>query len=677
MNMERSLFRPIRGESRSNRHRKFKKLLQSLRGRGTSTFEAEISEVPSQCSTSRSSMLLEKATRRTSTECMRIEAKENSTAMEILPDSTDSSDTDCEMDKSMFFLQLMLLSPAYSPSRCTLPTAVDIVREIAVEGNFSVAATNLMLRKLRVLHPELPLDCRTLLKTPRKSIFKTIGSGTYWHIGLTQSIINNVSSIPSDECLRIQLFIDGLSLFKSSREQLWPILCRISDAQSRVFTVGFFSGKGKPINVNDYLSDIISELEDLFSNGICIGSRRCKVLLDCVIADAPARAYIRQVKLHSGFHSCERCTAVGAYRDRKVIFPFYACKMRNDADFRNRRHPKHHIGRSPFEVLDIDMINCFPLDYMHMVCLGFCKRLLNLWRSGPVGNQVRIPNFIFNQINERISGLRECLTKEFPRKCRTIEDINHWKAVEYRQFLLYIGPVALRGLINEEFYDNFLNISVCIYILCSPKMCEYYLEFVRKLLAKTVEQYAALYGVSEVTFNMHSMLHLCDEVKAHGNLDSFSAFPFESYMQKLRAFVRSGNLPASQIYRRLSERDSFFKKNVKEKLASTNSSTSSTIYWGPTLLSDSLPNNAVLVDGLPAVISAVRYDSIRIQRFQSLENWFDKCIPSSHLGIYKCYRILHECKWVSIERVQCKAILFPYNGFFIFYPIQHTYCTKN
>ena len=153
-----------------------------------------------------------------------------------------------------------------------MPTAVDIVREIAVEGNFSVAATNLMLRKLRVLHPELPLDCRTLLKNPRKSIFKTIGSGTYWHIGLTQSIINRVSSIHNDECLRIQLFIDGLTLFQCSREQLWPILCRILDAQSSVFTVGFFSGKGKPIDVNNYLSDVISELKDLSSNDICIRS---------------------------------------------------------------------------------------------------------------------------------------------------------------------------------------------------------------------------------------------------------------------------------------------------------------------------------------------------------------------------------------------------------------------
>ena len=139
-----------------------------------------------------------------------------------------------------------------------MPTALDIVREIAVEGNLSVTATNSMLRKLRVLHPELPLNCRTLLKTPRNSFLKTIGSGTYWHKGLPQSIINNVSSIHKDECLRIQLFVDGLALYKSSREHLWPILRRILDAESNVFTVGHFSGKGKPIVVINYLSDIIN-----------------------------------------------------------------------------------------------------------------------------------------------------------------------------------------------------------------------------------------------------------------------------------------------------------------------------------------------------------------------------------------------------------------------------------
>ena len=44
--MDRSYFRPIRGDSRASRHRQYKKLLQTLRDTGTSTFEAEISKFP-------------------------------------------------------------------------------------------------------------------------------------------------------------------------------------------------------------------------------------------------------------------------------------------------------------------------------------------------------------------------------------------------------------------------------------------------------------------------------------------------------------------------------------------------------------------------------------------------------------------------------------------------------
>ena len=79
-----------------------------------------------------------------------------------------------------------------------------------------------------------------------------------------------------------------------------------------------------------------------------------------------------QVKLHSGYNSCERCTAVGTYRDRRVVFPFYACKMRHDNDFRNTRHPQHHVGRSPIEVLDIDMMNL-------LVCIWFVYEFVNVF----------------------------------------------------------------------------------------------------------------------------------------------------------------------------------------------------------------------------------------------------------------------------------------------------------
>lgn len=34
---------------------------------------------------------------------------------------------------------------------------------------------------------------------------------------------------------------------------------------------------------------------------------------------------------------------------------------------------------SPFETLDVDMIKQFPLDYIHLLCLGTMKKLVLIW----------------------------------------------------------------------------------------------------------------------------------------------------------------------------------------------------------------------------------------------------------------------------------------------------------
>ena len=98
--MDRLYFRPLRGDSRANRHRKYKKLLQTLRDTGTSTFKAETSTGQSTCSTYSSNILLEKPITTTATEFQEMERNE----VEFIRDVQDSSDNESEMDKGMFFL---------------------------------------------------------------------------------------------------------------------------------------------------------------------------------------------------------------------------------------------------------------------------------------------------------------------------------------------------------------------------------------------------------------------------------------------------------------------------------------------------------------------------------------------------------------------------------------------
>lgn len=57
-----------------------------------------------------------------------------------------------------------------------------------------------------------------------------------------------------------------------------------------------------------------------------------------------------------------------------------------------------------------------------------------------------------------------------------------------------------------------------------------------------------------IVYNVHVLvLHLADEVKWQDCLDSFSAFPCESYLHKLKKLVRKPNFLFAQIIRWLSE----------------------------------------------------------------------------------------------------------------------------
>jgi len=167
--------------------------------------------------------------------------------------------------------------------------------------------------------------------------------------------------------------------------------------------------------------------------------------------------------------------------------------------------------------------------------------------------QNRISRTQINVISERLVGLQRQIPSDFGRRPRSLDDVDRWKAVEYRQLLLYTGHIVLKDVLPERFYDHFMCLSVAICILVSSKLSAKYHTCAHQLLVYFVEQSKILYGDQFLVYNVHSLIHLSHEAVVHGSLENCSAWKFESFMQVLKKLVRSGKSPLAQTACHVSE----------------------------------------------------------------------------------------------------------------------------
>ena len=157
-------------------------------------------------------------------------------------------------------------------------------------------------------------------------------------------------------------------VYKSSGTQLWPILCMVEN--STPFIVSIFCGGHKPTSVADFLIDFLNEYRQLSENGFLYEGAKYFVKLKAFVCDVPAREFIKSVKNHNGYFSCERCTVKGSWEGR-VVYDEIDSPLRTDSDFKNMVYDgSHQLKRSPLVDFNINCIQSFSLDYMHLVCLG-------------------------------------------------------------------------------------------------------------------------------------------------------------------------------------------------------------------------------------------------------------------------------------------------------------------
>lgn len=165
------------------------------------------------------------------------------------------------------------------------------IAQTALKELLSIYNYSLKNKKLR----KLPTDPRTLLSTPQKiESIVSLDGGSYWHPGVTHCLKSYFKTLDRSMSISLNINIDGIPLYRSSKIQFWPILVAVHEIDDfDPMVVGLYCGDSKPASIQNYLKPLVEELQLLLKHGVIINNNTVSIKIRCFICDAPARSMIK------------------------------------------------------------------------------------------------------------------------------------------------------------------------------------------------------------------------------------------------------------------------------------------------------------------------------------------------------------------------------------------------
>ncbi|KAJ8934554.1 hypothetical protein NQ318_004984, partial [Aromia moschata] len=148
-------------------------------------------------------------------------------------------------------------------------------------------------------------------------------------------------------------------------------------------------------------------------------------------------------------------------------------KKRTDTSFRLQQDEEHHLGISPLTRLNVGLVSTFPLIICTLAVWEFAKaaEFLDRWEFK-------------NKLTKSFVSLKPYIPLEFNRKPRSLDELQRWKATEFRSFAI-----------------SWANRHIS----------KYGFEYPNKLLCAFVTHCEKLYGKQFLIYNVHILCHLVDD----------------------------------------------------------------------------------------------------------------------------------------------------------------------
>ena len=288
--------------------------------------------------------------------------------------------------------------------------------------------------------------------------------------------------------------------------------------------------------------------------------------IDTGVFDKPKRSVVQLVKSSAARHPCEYCecpavnyidntmkktmltwpptTMNGRPRTITAIRRIVNSIEEGDQEVLTNDYLRGIKGRSVLlDQPNFDIIMDVPTEYMHIVCLGTVKRLIEFTynvgkKRDRITTRPRCNPKLFNDLIKLISNPRE-----FSRRCRNL-DTAIYKAQEYRNILLFYFPIILENIpeaykkerqlwlalvfmvracvIPNEEFDNVSNDTII-------NACELFFNL-----------YFELFGQKNCTYSIHVVSSHILKMRGNVPFTERSAFPFESFYSEMKQMFKPG-----------------------------------------------------------------------------------------------------------------------------------------
>lgn len=202
-------------------------------------------------------------------------------------------------------------------------------------------------------------------------------------------------------------------------------------------------------------------------------------------------------------------------------------------------------GRSLLLNIDyFDYTSSITTEYMHCVCLGLVKRLLELTFSVGESRQrnTKRPLSSPNQFNELMKKVKTF--KEFNRRARKL-DLAVMKAQELRNCILFYFTIVtecLNGDEKEIKLWEMLAFMIRSCILPENEFTAVNVNQIKYCQKQFYLMYQNLFGPVNCTYSVHVVSSHLMQMRAEGPLTETSAFRFEAFYAELRKSFQPGTV---------------------------------------------------------------------------------------------------------------------------------------